>query len=66
MNLEYRVCRRIVEGHDFYEGIRAQVIDKDRKPRWQPDALAGVSDEAVAAYFTERESGELVFDGAAK
>jgi enoyl-CoA hydratase len=64
LQLEYRVCRRIIEGHDFYEGIRAQVIDKDRNPRWQPDTLAGVSDEAVAAYFTARDHGELVFDGA--
>ena len=40
------------------------MIDKDRNPRWQPDTLADVSDETVAAYFTARDHGELVFDGA--
>lgn len=63
LKLEYRICRRIIEGHDFYEGIRAQVIDKDRKPRWRPGALEAVSQDAVAAYFTELGRDELSFDG---
>jgi enoyl-CoA hydratase len=65
MKLEYRICRRIISGHDLYEGIRAQVIDKDRKPRWRPDTFAGVSAEAVSAHFTELEHGELAFGGEA-
>lgn len=36
---------------DFVEGVRAQVIDKDRKPSWQPAALEQVTEAAVDAFF---------------
>jgi len=65
MRLEYRICARIIQGHDLYEGIRAQVVDKDRDPRWQPDSLAGVSDAVVEEYFTDLGPEELVFREAA-
>ncbi|WP_104200995.1 enoyl-CoA hydratase/isomerase family protein [Cryobacterium sp. Y29] len=48
---EYRVSLRMVDGHDVIEGIRAQVIDKDRTPRWQPSTLDAVSDTDVHAHF---------------
>lgn len=51
MKLEYRIVSRILHGHDFYEGIRAQIIDKDREPRWQPPSLDEVSAEDVAHHF---------------
>lgn len=51
MALEYRIVSRIVYGHDFYEGVRALLIDRDNRPRWQPDAVAGVTPAMVAAYF---------------
>jgi enoyl-CoA hydratase len=51
MRLEYRIACRIFQGHDFFEGIRAVVIDKDLAPRWRPAALAGLRDEDVAGYF---------------
>jgi enoyl-CoA hydratase len=51
MRLEYRIIHRIIDGHDFYEGIRAAVIDKDGKPRWRPGMLEEVSEADVAAYF---------------
>ncbi|PTQ52979.1 MULTISPECIES: enoyl-CoA hydratase/isomerase family protein [Hydrogenibacillus] len=38
---------------DFYEGVRAQVVDKDRRPRWRPASLAEVTPEAVAAFFRD-------------
>lgn len=52
MRIEFRVVNRIFDGHDFFEGIRAVVIDKDQAPRWQPDTLARVSGDAVARYFS--------------
>lgn len=52
MRIEFRVVNRIFDGHDFFEGIRAVVIDKDQAPKWQPDTLAGVSEDAVARYFS--------------
>ncbi len=51
MRLEYRMVNRIITGHDFFEGIRAVVIDKDQKPMWDPASPEEVSDADVAAYF---------------
>ena len=51
MRIEYRMVHRMLEGHDFYEGIRAVVIDKDGKPRWRPARLEEVAEADVAAYF---------------
>ncbi len=55
MRIEYRMVNRIFTAHDFFEGIRAVVVDKDQSPKWQPGALHDVSDEAVAAYFAPLE-----------
>ncbi len=51
MRLEYRLVHGMVGGHDFYEGTRAAVIDKDGKPRWRPASLDEVSEADVARYF---------------
>ena len=51
MKMEFRIAARILKGHDFYEGVRAVIVDKDNKPDWQPAALAGVSDADIEAYF---------------
>lgn len=51
MRLEYRLVNRIFTGHDFFEGIRAVVVDKDQSPRWRPAGLDEVSDDMVATYF---------------
>ncbi len=56
---EYRVGLRCLAGPDFREGIRAQVVDKDRTPRWQPAALADVTDDDVEAYFAPLGDREL-------
>ncbi|MBU0800120.1 MAG: enoyl-CoA hydratase/isomerase family protein, partial [Alphaproteobacteria bacterium] len=51
MDHDYRVAQHILKGHDFYEGVRAMVIDKDRNPQWNPPKLEQVSEGAVQAYF---------------
>ena len=51
MRLEYRIVHGVAGGHDFYEGIRAAVIDKDGTPRWRPGSLEEVSETDVAQYF---------------
>ena len=60
MRAEFRIVSRIIEGHDFYEGVRAVIIDKDNKPHWNPATLAAVGDEDVAHYFEPRPGDELV------
>jgi len=42
--MEFRLANRVLPAHDFREGVRAALIDKDRNPRWQPSSLAGVGD----------------------
>jgi enoyl-CoA hydratase len=59
MRAEFRIVSRIVEGHDFYEGVRAVIVDKDNKPRWQPARLADVGDADVERHFAPLEA-ELV------
>jgi enoyl-CoA hydratase len=44
-------CAVVLKSHDFYEGIRAAVIDKDRSPQWKPASLDAVNDQAVESYF---------------
>jgi enoyl-CoA hydratase len=58
---EYRAAVRCLRGHDFYEGVRAAVIDKDRKPRWQPDSIEAVSATDVDHYLAPRHSSEPEF-----
>jgi len=48
---EYRVSCASLRSHDLVEGIRAQLVDKDRNPRWAPAELAEVSAADVDAYF---------------
>jgi enoyl-CoA hydratase len=56
---DYRLACRFLEGHDFYEGVRAALIDRDHAPRWQPGRLPEVSDAAVEAYFVPLDAAEL-------
>jgi enoyl-CoA hydratase len=59
--LEYRLTQHVMAAHDFYEGVRAALIDKDQTPRWQPATLAEVSDRTIDAYFAPIGDRELRF-----
>ncbi|MEV2275698.1 enoyl-CoA hydratase/isomerase family protein [Nocardiopsis sp. NPDC049922] len=56
---EYRVSCATLSSPDLVEGIRAQVIDKDRNPKWTPDRLSAVSDTHVARFFQPAPDGPL-------
>lgn len=58
---EYAAALHALAGHDFYEGVRAAVIDKDRNPRWSPDRLDEVGDGDIDAYLSA--AAEPVFPG---
>jgi enoyl-CoA hydratase len=63
LKMEYRIASRAVMAHDFREGVRATLIDKDGKPRWKPASLAGVSDADIAGYFAPLGARELSLPG---
>jgi enoyl-CoA hydratase len=60
--LEYRMTQHVMAGHDFFEGIRALLVDRDNKPRWQHASLAEVGEREVASYFESLGERELTFD----
>jgi len=51
IEVEYDLCRHFLNNHDFFEGIRALIIDKDHHPVWQPNSLADISSREVKKYF---------------
>ncbi|MQY23411.1 enoyl-CoA hydratase/isomerase family protein [Nocardia macrotermitis] len=59
LDQEYRVSIAALRTHDLVEGIRAQVIDKDRDPHWSPATLAEVTDADVEPYFRALGDHEL-------
>jgi len=61
MKTEFRIVSRVLDGDDFYEGIRAQIIDKDRMPVWRPASLADIDKAEIDRYFAPLDEGaELV------
>jgi enoyl-CoA hydratase len=51
MQMEYRIVSRIIRGHDFYEGVRAVIVDKDNLPNWKPSLINDVTEDIIAAHF---------------
>ncbi len=58
MVMEYRLASRVVRRHDFIEGVRAVIVDKDNAPRWDPPDLAGVTDALLDELFAPLPPGE--------
>lgn len=59
MKLEYRIVSRILQGTEFYEGIRAVLVDKDQTPKWSPSQISQVDSADLASYFEEPADGDL-------
>ncbi len=62
MKMEYRLAQRFMATDDFFEGVRALLIDKDGAPAWNPPRFEAVSDGVVDAFFSPLSWGELDFD----
>jgi enoyl-CoA hydratase len=65
MIVEFRIVSRICRGHDFYEGVRAAIVDKDNQPRWRPASAEAVSPAEVDRYFASLGEGDLTFEASA-
>ena len=61
MILEYRLSQHVMAGHDFFEGVRALIVDKDKTPHWQPSKLSDVDEGMVESYFAPLKGDELSF-----
>ncbi|XP_053452658.1 3-hydroxyisobutyryl-CoA hydrolase, mitochondrial isoform X1 [Nycticebus coucang] len=61
LTMEYRLSQACLEGHDFHEGVRAVLIDKDQSPKWKPAALEEVTDEDVNNHFKSLGNNDLKF-----
>jgi enoyl-CoA hydratase len=58
MAMEYALGGRVVRTHDFQEGVRAVIVDKDNAPKWSPETLEGVTEAALDALFASLPAGE--------
>ena len=58
MRMEYRIGARVVQRHDFLEGVRAVIVEKDSAPRWAPPTLEGVSEAMLDGIFAPLPSAE--------
>ena len=62
MRIEYRIVDKMMREPDFFEGVRAVIIDKDNAPRWQPATIGEVDETMVGSHFTPPEDGDLAFE----
>jgi enoyl-CoA hydratase len=58
MAMEYALGGRVVRTHDFQEGVRAVIVDKDNTPQWSPADLSGVTDATLDALFAPLPDNE--------
>lgn len=58
MAMEYRIGARVVQRHDFLEGVRAVIVEKDNAPRWNPPTPSAVDEATLDAIFAPLPSGE--------
>ena len=53
--MEFRIMNHCMGENDFYEGIRAVLVDKDNTPKWSPGHLSEVSNEFISSFFENLE-----------
>lgn len=59
MKMEFRIVTHIMKGHDFFEGVRALILDKDKSPKWSPNTLEGVGNDLLTTYSVPFEVEDL-------
>jgi enoyl-CoA hydratase len=61
LQLEFRIVSRICRAHDFYEGVRALIVDKDNRPVWTPTRIEDLPVDVTNAYTAPLGADELTF-----
>ncbi|TBW39732.1 enoyl-CoA hydratase/isomerase family protein [Siculibacillus lacustris] len=60
--LDGRIVSHILQGHDFYEGVRSVLVDRDNRPNWQPATFEEIAPGAIEAHLTTIPAGgDIVF-----
>lgn len=62
LEMEYRLSQSFMHENEFFEGVRALLIDKDQKPMWQPSKLEDISNQKIESYFNPIGCKELKFE----
>jgi len=61
LQMEYRIADGFMRpsgpSKDFFEGVRATLVDKDKQYRWTPANLSGVSEDFIAPFFSQNPTG---------
>jgi enoyl-CoA hydratase len=66
MKTEFRIVSRLIHGHDFYEGVRAVIVDKHNAPRWRPATLPEIPEAEIARHFAPLPSDEWAMPNAGR
>jgi enoyl-CoA hydratase len=61
LRIEFRLASKIFSGHDFYEGVRTTLVDKDHAPRWKPADIDAIDAADIDAHFAPLGAAELRF-----
>ena len=59
LNMEFRICQAMMSKNDFYEGVRANLVEKDRAPKWSPNSVYDVENNLINEHFNELGDKEL-------
>lgn len=59
LSMEFRICQAMMDRHDFYEGVRANLVDKDRDPKWKPITVDLLEEKLIDDHFKNLEDKEL-------
>ena len=59
LSMEFRICQAMMARHDFYEGVRANLVDKDRSPNWKPKLIDNLDKSFIDEHFINLNEKEL-------
>ncbi len=60
LSMEFRICQSMMAKHDFYEGVRANLVDKDRNPKWEPRDVSELEENIINEHFDALGDKELL------